>query len=63
MDVGDAQHEHLSGKFGYEQTVKYEVARDMLNAKRAALAASLGLERCKAELDVRTIEGIQLEMR
>lgn len=63
MDVGDAQYERLSGKFRYEQTAKYEVARDLLNAKRAALAASLGLERRKAELDVRTIEGIQLEMR
>jgi|GEM_PF-3170182 len=47
--------------FTYEQTVKYEVARDLLNTRRAELSEQIELEEAKALPDASVIA--QLESR
>ncbi|WNH54839.1 hypothetical protein [Stenotrophomonas oahuensis] len=49
--------------FGYEQTVKFEVARDLLNSRRAHIAADLGRERTKVKPDPSAIGRLQADMR
>lgn len=51
------------GAFGYEQTVKYEVARDLLNGRRAALSAELDHARGDAAGDGAAVDRIQAAMR
>ncbi len=49
--------------FGYEQTVKYEVARGLLASKRARLAQMLGRERSLNSGDQSELKRIRAEMR
>ena len=49
--------------FGYEQTVKYEVARGLLASKRARLAQMLGRERSLNRSDQSELMRIRAEMR
>ncbi|MBH1528787.1 hypothetical protein I5T99_06990 [Stenotrophomonas maltophilia] len=49
--------------FGYTQTVKYEVARDLLNRKRALLSARLGRERNSEQPDAFIVDQIRADMR
>lgn len=49
--------------FGYEQTVKYEVARGLLASKRARLAQMLGRERSLNSGDQSELMRIRAEMR
>ena len=50
-------------EFGYEQTVKYEVARDLVNSRRARVAAELGVERARSTQEASTIGRLQADMR
>jgi hypothetical protein len=52
----------MSG-FGYEQTVKFEVARDLLNSRRAHIAADLGRVRSSANPDPSALGRLQADMR
>ena len=50
-------------QFGYDQIMKYEVARELLITRRAALAFDLWRERGRDEVDTVALEQITAQMR
>lgn len=58
----DAARTKPRRSFGYDQTIKYEVARDLLNTRRASLSAKLGTEDAKDSPDPKVIEELKLQM-
>lgn len=49
-------------QFGYEQTLKYEVARDLLNSKRAEVSEKIGIESAKKHPDPDVLQQLDREM-
>ncbi|WP_049411973.1 hypothetical protein [Stenotrophomonas maltophilia] len=51
------------GQFGYMQTIKYEVARELLGSRRATLAAQLGRVRAGGDTDGVEAAQIRADLR